>query len=339
MKNHRYTTRNSNHNYTNNSTTISNNNNSNIIINNNNNNKRVNFRPLPFYDQICELIPSSRLESAGVVGRVNETVIEFKLNIDQADQIAMDSGRKHIILRFCSYDLNGEQDDNFPPDVTITVNGAQVLLPPAISNPNKPNVPAKRPGQHVDITKLSKLCPYVQNSITVKWYPDPTDQMKTYAITVLIGQRAGSEILLERIKGRGSSDPNSTKAMISDSDTEVATTNLQCSLVCPLGKMRMSAPCKSVHCQHIPCFDAMIYLQMNERKPTWICPICYKPAYFPDLLIDGYFVEILEKTGHNITEVSLHSDGTWSPVLKMEQPASAKNPPPEIITISDDDDD
>lgn len=59
------------------------------------------------------------------------------------------------------------------------------------------------------------------------------------------------------------------------------------SLTCPLGKMRMSTPCRASTCNHLQCFDAMTYLQMNERKPTWMCPVCDKSAIYDNLTIDG----------------------------------------------------
>lgn len=72
-----------------------------------------------------------------------------------------------------------------------------------------------------------------------------------------------------------------------DGDCEIATTMLKVSLMCPLGKMKMSIPCRSSTCSHLQCFDANLYLQMNERKPTWICPVCDKPAVYDNLVIDG----------------------------------------------------
>jgi hypothetical protein len=296
------------------------------------------FRPLPFYDKSCFLIEPAALKSRGIVGKPNEAEITFQLTIDQADYVAMDRDKVNIILRFCHIESDTEQDDNFPPEITIIVNGNQVGLAPAISNPNRPNVPPKRPGQHVDITKFCKLCPFVTNKVMVRWFIDPTDKNRAYATSIIIGEKVSSEELLNRIKERGYSDPEATKRLISDSDSEVATTNLQYSLMCPLGKMKMANPCKSTKCNHILCFDAFIYLQMNEKKATWICPICYKPAYYPDLIIDGFFMDIIEKTDANVTEVTLNLDGTWSPVLKMEQKSTTKNPPPEVITISSDED-
>jgi len=302
----------------------------------------VQFRPLPFYDELIQIVQPTTLQSQGLVGRHNESQIEFKLPIDIADAIAMSKENTHILLRFCCIDRQlDEQDDNFPPNIVISVNDKHVMLAPAISNPNKPNVPPKRPGQHVDITKECKLSPFVTNLIDIKWLIDPTEPSREYACTLVIGAKQTMDTMLDRIKSRGLSDPETTRRLIADNDNEVATTNLQCSLLCPLGKMRMTIPCKSVKCCHIPCFDALIYLQMNERKATWICPVCYKRAYFQDLIIDGFFSDILTKAPHDVTDVILNLDGTWTPVGKTEQVLSTcKRDPnaPELITISDDDD-
>lgn len=54
-----------------------------------------------------------------------------------------------------------------------------------------------------------------------------------------------------------------------------------------LGKMRLTIPCRAVTCTHLQCFDAALYLQMNEKKPTWICPVCDKKAAYESLILDG----------------------------------------------------
>lgn len=300
----------------------------------------VHFRPLPFYDQLCELIRPAGLISDGVPNRANESQVEFKLTIEQANMLSSRLGTRHIILRFCYLVPHQEQDDKFPVDVSITVNSSPVQLPVAIQNPNQPNVPAKRPGQHVDITDKVKISPYISNVINIKWFVDPQALMRSYALTVYIADYVNASTLLERIKQRGYSEPELTKRLFVDSDNEVATTNLQSSLICPLGKIRMQMPCKSTKCQHIPCFDAMVYLQMNEKKASWTCPVCYKPAYFADLMVDGFFMDIIKGVESSISEVKLNSDGSWTPVMKVEQPTnSTKESMVECITISDDDSD
>ena len=57
--------------------------------------------------------------------------------------------------------------------------------------------------------------------------------------------------------------------------------------MCQLGKMRMTVPCRASTCNHLQCYDAATYLMMNEKKPTWMCPVCDRPAEFGKLAIDG----------------------------------------------------
>ena len=68
------------------------------------------------------------------------------------------------------------------------------------------------------------------------------------------------------------------------------------------------------------CFDAATFLQMNERKPTWNCPVCDKKALYDDLLIDGYFMEVLEaKETQNEEVIMLERDGSWKLAPKEEE--------------------
>lgn len=89
---------------------------------------------------------------------------------------------------------------------------------------------------------------------------------------------------------------------------------LKVSLNCPLGKMRMTTPCRASTCSHLQCFDASLYLQMNERKPTWNCPVCDKTAVYETLVVDGYFQEVLVSAdlSSDDSEIQLHKDGSWS---------------------------
>lgn len=107
-----------------------------------------------------------------------------------------------------------------------------------------------------------------------------------------------------------------------DADSEIATTSLRVSLACPLGKMRMCTPCRASTCSHLQCFDASLFLQMNERKPTWNCPVCDKAALYDNLVIDGYFQEVLNsnKLLPDVNEIQLLQDGSWENlVLKKEK--------------------
>ena len=65
---------------------------------------------------------------------------------------------------------------------------------------------------------------------------------------------------------------------------------------------------------------------MNERKPTWNCPVCDSKASYSDLLIDGYFQEVLESKDlpEDENDIILEQDGSWKPVPKEEREKEAE---------------
>lgn len=61
---------------------------------------------------------------------------------------------------------------------------------------------------------------------------------------------------------------------------------------------------------------------MNERKPTWNCPVCDRAALYDNLVIDGYFQEVLNshKLLPDVNEIQLLQDGSWENlVLKKDK--------------------
>uniref|UniRef100_A0A452GKJ2 SP-RING-type domain-containing protein n=1 Tax=Gopherus agassizii TaxID=38772 RepID=A0A452GKJ2_9SAUR len=88
--------------------------------------------------------------------------------------------------------------------------------------------------------------------------------------------------------------------------------------MCPLGKMRLIVPCRAITCTHLQCFDAALYLQMNEKKPTWTCPVCDKKAPYDSLIIDGLFMEILNSCT-DCDEIQFMEDGSWCPMKPKKE--------------------
>ncbi|XP_013785211.2 E3 SUMO-protein ligase PIAS2-like isoform X2 [Limulus polyphemus] len=279
----------------------------------------VRFKPLPFYDIQGELLkPASLMPSKP--GRFQESVFFFHLTPQQAHDVAMSRGNKEygvqVQLRFCLLETTCEQDDNFPPSICVKVNSKVCPLPNPIPT-NKPGVEPKRPSRPVNITGLCRLSPTCPNHINISW---ASEYGRGYVVGVYLVRRLSSGILLSRLKSSGVRNPDHTRALIKeklqqDPDSEIATTSLRGSLMCPLGKMRMQVPSRATTCSHLQCFDASLYLQMNEKKPTWICPVCDKPALFKKLVIDGLFMELITKAPSECMEVQFHENGSWTPVL------------------------
>lgn len=146
---------------------------------------------------------------------------------------------------------------------------------------------------------------------------------------IYLVRRLTSSDLLQRLRNRGVRPADYTRGLIKDklsedADMEIATTSLKVSLVCPLGKMRMQLPCRATSCVHLQCFDASLFLQMNERKPTWVCPVCDKPILYENLAIDGYFSDILNSPilPAESMEVQLNVDGTWTILSSKKEQSS-----------------
>ena len=112
--------------------------------------------------------------------------------------------------------------------------------------------------------------------------------------------------------------------------------------------MRMSTPCRPTTCDHLQCFDASLFLMMNEKKPTWICPVCDSPAKYDDIMVDGYFEEVIKSSElpEDENEIILNQDGSWNPVPKdEEEERKRKEKEAEekknavVLDLSDDDED
>ncbi|KAI2586737.1 PIAS2 isoform 4 [Pan troglodytes] len=150
-------------------------------------------------------------------------------------------------------------------------------------------------------------------------------------MSVYLVRQLTSAMLLQRLKMKGIRNPDHSRALIkekltADPDSEIATTSLRVSLMCPLGKMRLTIPCRAVTCTHLQCFDAALYLQMNEKKPTWICPVCDKKAAYESLILDGLFMEILNDCS-DVDEIKFQEDGSWCPMRPKKEAMKVSSQP------------
>eukprot|EP00057_Strongylocentrotus_purpuratus_P024921 XP_011679395.1 PREDICTED: E3 SUMO-protein ligase PIAS2 isoform X2 [Strongylocentrotus purpuratus] len=287
----------------------------------------VKLKILPFFDILAELVKPSALMVSGKYRDAQQSTL-FHLTPAQIQQILESQDPRtrnfavQVQLRFCLAETSCEQDDRIPTSVTVKINGKLCTLPPCFPQ-NKPGVEVKRPGRPINITQLTRLNATMPNYIEVQWIPEIG---RSYCLSVYLVRQLNSEVLLTRLRSRSIRNPDHSRALIKeklthDPDSEIATTSLRVSLICPLGKMRMSVPCRPVTCSHLQCFDASLYIQMNERKPTWICPVCDKKAPFDSLVIDGLFLEILRNPPES-NEIIFVEDGSWTPLgPKQEKPS------------------
>ncbi|KAG8456814.1 hypothetical protein GDO86_002558 [Hymenochirus boettgeri] len=282
----------------------------------------VHLKSLPFYDVLDILIkPTSLVQNT--LQRFQEKFFIFALTPHQVREICisrdyMPGGRRdysvQVQLRLCLAETSCPQEDNYPSSLCIKVNGKLFPLP-GCAPPPKNGVEQKRPGRPLNITSLVRLTSAVPNQVSISW---SSEIGKCYSMSVYLVRQLTSAVLLQKLKMKGIRNPDHSRALIkekltADPDSEIATTSLRVSLMCPLGKMRLSIPCRAITCSHLQCFDAALYLQMNEKKPTWICPVCDKKAGYESLILDGLFMEILSQCS-DVDEIQFQADGSWCPM-------------------------
>uniref|UniRef100_A0A8I3WCV9 Protein inhibitor of activated STAT 4 n=1 Tax=Callithrix jacchus TaxID=9483 RepID=A0A8I3WCV9_CALJA len=252
--------------------------------------------------------------------------------------------------RICYSDTSCPQEDQYPPNIAVKVNHSYCSVPVSMAAlvcyeggrdggvwgplefltvltllserpvclqgyypSNKPGVEPKRPCRPINLTHLMYLSS-ATNRITVTW----GNYGKSYSVALYLVRQLTSSELLQRLKTIGVKHPELCKALVKeklrlDPDSEIATTGVRVSLICPLVKMRLSVPCRAETCAHLQCFDAVFYLQMNEKKPTWMCPVCDKPAPYDQLIIDGLLSKILSEC-EDADEIEYLVDGSWCPI-------------------------
>lgn len=101
----------------------------------------VRLKKLAFFDNMGTLLKPSTLIPNGQ-NRVNEQAFQFHLTPTQATEIASHrdmrntSKPEHVVqvqLRFCLLETSCEQDDHFPPNVTVKVNNKACPLPVSLT--------------------------------------------------------------------------------------------------------------------------------------------------------------------------------------------------------------
>ena len=285
------------------------------------------MKKLPFYIMNDILLKPSSLQPSKPSANFQEQSVQFNITPKAAKQIQSSkrivSGRiefRHQVqLRFSLLEVSCQQTDAFPKSLCVRVNGKMCPLPNPLPAPA--GTEPRRPPGPINITNLCKLKPTQQDTISVTW---ATEVGKAFTLSVYQVENLTHQDLLEQLRSKGVRNPDYTKALIkeklNDQDTEIATTSCKVSLACPLGKMRMKIPARASTCDHLQCFDAQLYLMMNEKKPKWVCPVCSKTAEPMSLQIDGFFLNLVTSSRLPIDEheIVLHNDGSWDPLVKED---------------------
>ncbi|MEQ2266315.1 E3 SUMO-protein ligase pias1, partial [Xenotaenia resolanae] len=114
-----------------------------------------------------------------------------------------------VQLRFCLSETSCPQEDHFPSNLCVKVNGKQCNLPGYLP-PTKNGVEPKRPSRPINITSLVRLSTTVPNTIVVSW---TAEIGRSYSMAVYLVKQQSSTVLLQRLRAKGIRNPDHSRAL------------------------------------------------------------------------------------------------------------------------------
>jgi hypothetical protein len=170
---------------------------------------------------------------------------------------------------------------------------------------------------------INYQCDYLdeENHISVLWLVCK----KPYFMMIEIVEIVSVKDLMERIRFNNSlcSLNLNTKAkaidLMKSSVTEILElTSFKFILLCPISKLKMKFPTRSLRCSHLQCFDLFTFILLNKVNQKWICPICKIPIIINELVIDSFLLDIVNNSTlpENCSEITLYANGEWVPCIE-----------------------
>ncbi|KAH7706221.1 MIZ zinc finger family protein [Aphelenchoides avenae] len=124
-----------------------------------------------------------------------------------------------------------------------------------------------------------------------------------------------------------------------DDDEIMPTTLMRVSLICPITRKRLVTPARGMLCKHLQCFELQAYVAMNDQSQKWKCGVCRGCAKRERLVVDEYFLKVLEDVDPSVDEVELQEDGSFRAVTAVPENPAVVLPVDIGDTQEDDDDD
>ncbi|KAG0637707.1 putative SUMO ligase SizA [Tuber brumale] len=267
---------------------------------------RIHFKESPFYSVLAGLTP---LETCPIMTANRHSVhVSVVLSAPQLQQISTDKSYRCMV--YCAA-VDGitaytkDTDIAFPHQVELRVNDVQISGLNLRGLKNRPG--STRPA---DITDYLNRKPGHRNQVTLTY----ALTQKKFAFVVNYVKTDSVEELVEHLRTGASITKETVIADMvrKNEDSDLVATSSIMSLKCPLSTLRIDLPIRSTFCNHMQCFDATSFLQLQQQAPTWSCPTCNKSISWKALVVDRYFRDILNNTPKTVDSVTIDVDGAWS---------------------------
>ncbi|KAG9295462.1 hypothetical protein G9A89_013491 [Geosiphon pyriformis] len=308
------------------------------------------FKKSPFYEVIERVTPGKACQVSSDKSRV---CIEFYFTQSLINKLTLKGGGLYQLRFFCCAAPDMQQINSrtaplalveFPTACELLVNGEQ-LQTSLRGIKNKPGTV-----QPPEITHLCHINLRSNNKLEFVY----ANISKPYIVMVQLVKKVNVHTIVEGIK----KNKIISKAQVlqrlqkAAEDLDLVATSSVVSLKDPLCHLRINTPCRSIHCNHIQCFDLLYFFQMNEQTPTWTCPVCNNVlGSWEDIALDEYFSDILQQVPQDQESITIEANGDW--VLtppppppehteifkKVDEKSSRNSSEPEIFVIEDSDED
>ncbi|CAD5209567.1 unnamed protein product [Bursaphelenchus xylophilus] len=297
--------------------------------------KNVHFTVLPFYEQKEVVMPHTLLPQYPKIdnGMVQHS---FKFCLPRKFfnefRVGADLPRYEVQLRMCVADASKPQSDAFPNVIRTYINQSSVQYPPLMNVQAPPGQGVgqiqKRSSRSVDITQNCIASRANEFSMIMEYQPD----RHQYVFGIWVVYHLTAKALTEKIEGCCPKYYDETRNMIKKllgggEEDDIAMDVCRISLLCPLARILMKTPARGKSCTHLQCFDLTNYIMMNEKRANWKCPVCNRQTLPSELVVDYYFVEIINKINGQSSEVELLRDGSWKMIKEADDEDSRPSSP------------
>ncbi|KAF5337313.1 hypothetical protein D9611_003161 [Ephemerocybe angulata] len=280
----------------------------------------IRFKDSPFFridQQVSSIIECP--ESTSAMDRRAQN-LSFTLNPDHIAKLKQDDSKFQLRL-FCTSSIFYTPSTpiafrhnlpacpiEFPPTCEVRVNGTQLTA----NLKGLKKKPGTAPPPDLGKSVRWNLSPNRLEMVYVN-STQPVQPKKFYLVVMLV-ETTSVEKLVQNLQANSRRTAQDIKQRMIESandDEDIQSGPQKMSLKCPLSYMRVNTPCRSSKCVHSQCFDATSWFSMMEQTTTYLCPTCERTLDHKDLIIDGYFDEILRSTPESVEDVIVEADGEW----------------------------
>ncbi|XP_015376604.1 PREDICTED: E3 SUMO-protein ligase PIAS1-like [Diuraphis noxia] len=278
----------------------------------------IQFRPLPFHRVRTVLVPTMRVEfkpflrAAGVDNVNCRFGADFYLSLSDVVQISTQykDGKPTCKLQIRIGEMIpelGDISEILPQPIKAWINTKQVPID-VITSPLV-----------LDAVDYLHLNTVNVNTLRFLWPPC----YSTFFLTVYLVDMIAVEEVVREIQTNEDrfilafNTKKTATELLERSGSDLDVTSYKLSLLCPIIKIRMTLPAKSIYCKHLQCFDLQAFISSNKMKPSWYCPLCFATCKLDHLKIDSFLLFVVNsiKVPKTCKEIELYANGKWKPCI------------------------